>query len=200
MSLIYFDNAATTHPKPEEVYLAADRVFRQGGSPGRSAHALSVTVSKTVFENRLAIADFLNVQSPDHLIFTPGCTQSINMVLKGVSLRKGDTVLVSALEHNAVMRTLQNLQEAIGINVIALPYAGGTIIDRTDLQAYLQRGKVRLCAFTGASNVTGEILPLEEVSTICRQFEVPLMVDAAQTAGYVKTDLSLPGITYWCAS
>lgn len=200
MSPIYFDNAASTHPKPEDVYLESDRVFRHGGSPGRSAHAISVSASKIVFENRLALAEFLNVQAPDHLIFTPGCTQSINMVLNGIGLRKNDTVLVSALEHNSVMRTLHRLQKTVGINVIALPYTPGSIINRTDLDTYLSRGKVRLCAFTGASNVTGEILRLEEVARICNDFHVPLLVDAAQTAGYLKTDLSLPGITYWCTS
>lgn len=200
MSPIYFDNAASTHPKPEDVYLETDLVFRQGGSPGRSAHSLSLAASKIVFENRLAIAEFLNVQSPDHLIFTAGCTQSINMVLNGMGLCKNETVLVSALEHNSVMRTLDRLQKTIGINVIALPYAPGIIINGTDLETYLSQGKVRLCAFMEASNVTGEILRLEELAKICNDFNVPLLVDAAQTAGYLKTDLSQPGITYWCSS
>lgn len=200
MSPIYFDNAASTHPKPEDVYLETDRVFRHGGSPGRSAHAVSVSVSKIVFENRLAIAEFLNAPSPDHLIFTPGCTQSINMVLNGIGLRKNDIVLVSALEHNSVMRALHHFQKNIGINIISLPYAPGSIINRTDLQTYLSRGKVRICAFMEASNVTGEILGLAEVAKICHDFQVPLLVDAAQTAGYLKSDLSLAGITYWSTS
>ncbi len=197
---IYFDNAASTHPKPETVYLAADRQFRAGGSPGRSAHALAMQASQMVFETRLKTASFLGVSSPERIVFTPGCTQSINMVLRGIGLKAGDTVLVSSLEHNAVMRPLQQLKIEKGISVACLSYKPGQIIDLQELADSLERLKPKLCVFMEASNVTGEILDMPAVSQICSAAAVPLLIDAAQSAGAFQARLDVAPATYWCAS
>lgn len=196
---IYLDNAATTHPKPEEVYLAADRVFRQGGSPGRSAHELALLASRQVFECRVKLAQFLKVKNPERLVFTPGCTYGINMVLQRFPFAQGDLVLVSALEHNAVMRCLDHLRREKGIIVEQVPYKEGTILDPQLLKSLLEQKKPRLCAFLEASNVTGEMLDLRSVATICHQAQVPLLVDAAQSAGAFHESLDLEGISFWSA-
>ena len=196
---IYFDNAATTHPKPESVYTAADRVLRQGGSPGRSAHELALSASKQVFESRLKLAEFLQAKNPERLIFTPGCTYGINMVLQRFPLTEGDCVLVTALEHNAVMRCLEQLRREKGIVVEQVPYKEGTILDATLLEAMLAEKKPKLCAFVEASNVTGERLDLSTVAALCYRFGVPLLVDAAQSAGVFNESLALDGISFWCA-
>jgi cysteine desulfurase / selenocysteine lyase len=197
---IYFDNAATSHPKPEEVYRAADSFLRAGGSPGRSAHELSVMASRRVFEARMKIAGFLGIKSPERLIFTPGCTQSINMVLNGIAFRKGDRVLVSSLEHNAVMRCLHKLKSEKCIEIIRLPYFPGQIFSEIELENQLKNARPALCVFLEASNVTGEVLDLSNVSRLCSLYETPLLVDAAQSAGVVQTRLDNLALTYWCAS
>ena len=197
---IYFDNAATSHPKPEEVYRAADNFLRQGGSPGRSAHHLSLQASRQVFEARLSTAAFLGISSPERLIFTPGCTQSINMVLRGLAWKAGDKVLVSALEHNAVMRALHKLKIERGIEIIRLPYFPGEIFCLEELDRRIKKERPALCAFLEASNVTGEMLDLASVSTLCRRYETPLLVDAAQSAGLMPAKLTTLKIDYWCTS
>ncbi|MBX9689129.1 MAG: aminotransferase class V-fold PLP-dependent enzyme [Candidatus Obscuribacterales bacterium] len=198
--MIYFDNAATTHPKPEAVYELADQVFRAGGSPGRSAHQIAVAASRLVFETRLALAEFLGINSAERLIFTPGCTHSLNYVLKGLSFQSGDTVLVSSLEHNALMRPLHQLVERHAIRVLKVPYSPGEILSLELLSEILKREKPRLCAFLEASNLTGEFLDLPSVAELCFRHNVPLLIDAAQSAGTVKSNLSMPGLSYWTAS
>lgn len=197
---IYFDNAASTHPKPESVYDAADSAFRLGGSPGRAAHQLALAASKTVFEARLGLAEFFKIKDPQRLVFTPGCTYGINMVLQRFPFERGDLVLVSALEHNAVMRPLNFLQKSKGIEVQSVPYCPGQIVDPEQLRARILARRPRLCAFLEASNVSGEILNLRAVAGICAEFEIPLLVDAAQTAGAFNADLDLDGISFWSTS
>ena len=199
-SPIYFDNAASTHPKPEQVYLAADRLFRQGGSPGRAAHELALLAARAVFETRLKVAQFLEVDKPERLIFTPGCTYSINMVLQRFPFERGDLVLVSALEHNAVMRALTAIVKTTGIVVEQVPYSAGEILNPALLQELLKRQRPRLCVFMEASNVTGEKIALELVASICKNAEVPLLVDAAQSAGLFHASLKNKGISFWSTS
>lgn len=202
---IYFDNAATSHPKPDGVYRASDAFLRSGGSPGRSAHALSLAASRMVFETRLATAKFLglSIKSAERLIFTPGCTQSINIVLRSIKFKPGQHVLVSSLEHNAVMRPLMQLKSEKGIEVQSLPYAAGQILDLEMLENELKKpARPQLCAFMEASNVSGEMLDLPGVAQICARYEVPLLVDAAQSAGVfqARLDPAQVPVQYWCTA
>lgn len=196
---IYFDNAATTHPKPEEVYAAADRAFRTGGSPGRSAHGLALAASRLVFDTRVKLAEFLKVKNPERLVFTPGCTYGINLVLLRFPFAKGDRVLVSSLEHNAVMRTLDQLRREKGIVVEQVPYKDGSILDLAVLKKTFDEEKPRFCVFLEASNVTGELLDLKSIAGLCHDAKVPLLVDAAQSAGVFNQPLNLDGISFWSA-
>src|SRR5262249_37726014 len=88
-SRIYLDNAATAFPKPEEVYKAQDHAFRNCGNPGRGAHKFAIDSARTVFEARASISEFLGVGDPSRLVFTPGCTYSINIALRGLGLKRG---------------------------------------------------------------------------------------------------------------
>ncbi len=197
--IIYFDNAATSFPKPESVYVAHDAYFRTGGNPGRGAHKLALASARTIFEARTSIAKFLGAERDERLIFTPGCTYSINMVLRGCGLKRGDCVLTSALEHNSVMRTLRAMESELDLKVVVLPYAPQGIIDPRQLSDLIDSHKPQLCAFTAASNVTGERIPIEQVAAVCESKQVPLLIDAAQTAGSEAKCLALTGITYWTA-
>ncbi len=203
---LYFDNAATSHPKPEEVYQACDKALRAGGNPGRGAHSLSFAAATLQFESRHEIAQYLGIQDSSRLIFTSGCTASINLVLNGMvgagRLKAGDTVLTSAFEHNAVMRPLKALAESLPLNLVVVPAlkaiaeAGvvasssgashfAALVDLVQLDALLLLHKPALCIFTRASNVTGQILDLDAVAALVSRYGTPLLIDAAQSAGIV---------------
>ncbi len=217
----YFDNAATSHPKPEEVYQACDSALRAGGNPGRGAHSLSFAAATLQYQSRYEIAQYLGIQDSSRLIFTSGCTASINLVLNGMvgagRLKAGDTVLTSAFEHNAVMRPLQALAEALPLNLVVVPWqksdkavaASGaecnhiaSMVDLEQLNALLEEHKPALCIFTRASNVTGQILDLDAVATVVNRHQVPLLIDAAQSAGVVPEHLEReqPAVSFWVAS
>lgn len=209
--IIYCDNAATSYPKPEQVYLAADKYFRSAGNPGRGGHTLALNSAREVFAVRERVANFLKIRKSERLIFTPGCTQSLNMVLQGLCkpsasaggkayISRGSTIVVSALEHNAMMRPLKALEAELGLKIIILPYEPGKIFSVTELRAVLEREKPSLVAVTHASNVTGEAIDIGSIAASCHVARTPLLVDAAQTAGLDKQALIHPGISFWCAS
>lgn len=205
--IIYFDNASTTFPKPESVYKVCDSVLRSAGNPGRGAHRLAYNSSRQIFEARECLADFLGVADGHRLVFTAGCTQSINLVLTGLigaqKLRAGDRVLVTSFEHNAVMRSLAYHEGHDGIEVVQVP-AGpdGNLVDLAALRRISSESpKPALAVFTRASNVTGALLDIETVSRMLEDADIPLLIDAAQSAGFVRDDLShLTGVTYFAAS
>lgn len=213
---LYFDNAATSHPKPEEVYQACDQALRAGGNPGRGAHSLSFAAATLQFESRHEIAQYLGIQDSSRLIFTSGCTASINLVLNGMvgagRLKAGDTVLTSAFEHNAVMRPLKALAASLDLNLVvvpALPAAPAStlgarhfaaLVDLEQLDALLLLHKPALCIFTRASNVTGQILDLDAVAALASRHGAPLLIDAAQSAGIIQEKLEHEGISFWVAS
>jgi cysteine desulfurase / selenocysteine lyase len=197
---IYFDNAASTFPKPEVVYQAADQYFRNAANPGRGAHSMAMTSATAVFETRNAVADLLGIKDVQRLVFTPGATYSINFALQGFPFKEGDVVLVTALEHNAVMRPLRWLEKTKGIVVKTLPYASKGIIDLHSFIQSMLELHPRLCVFTQGSNVTGEMIDVKAVAAICGAHKVPLMLDAAQTAGFTTERVDELGVSIWCAS
>lgn len=197
---IYLDNAATSFPKPEEVYQAQDAYARSAGNPGRGAYRKSRDSAKQVFDNRMRLASFLGVRSPERLVFTGGCTQSINVALKGLGLQSGDLVLTGPLEHNAVLRPLRQLEKSNGIVVKVLPYASSGVIDIDALARLFSTVTPRLMVISEASNVTGELVNIADVAGLCAKHHVRLMVDAAQSAGFVESRIDDLGIGIWCAS
>ncbi len=209
--LIYMDNAATSYPKPEGVYNAADQYFRHAGNPGRGAHKMALDSARQVFEIREKVAKFLKIRESERLIFTPGCTYSLNMVLSGLCrpnsatgqnahLKRGDSVLISSLEHNALMRPLTRLARELDLQIVKLPYEPGKIFSVAELRRLLNEVRPSLVATMHASNVTGEAIDIGAVAASCHVARTPLLVDAAQTAGLEKQHLIHPGISFWCAS
>ena len=205
--IVYFDNASTSYPKPETVYQVCDQTLRSAGNPGRGAHRLAYQASHRFFEARETVADFLGLTDSERLIFTSGCTQSINMVVSGMlgagTLKAGDRVLVTSYEHNAVMRTLAYHERVDQIEVVRVPAgADGAIVDLTALRRLVsEEPKPALAVFTRASNVTGALLDLQSVSNMLDLSGIPLLLDAAQSAGLILDDLgSLSGVSYYVAS
>lgn len=203
MKRIYFDNAATSFPKPEPVFRAIDHYLRHAGNPGRGGHSFSLAGARAIFEARESIAEFLGIAETERLLFTSGCTESINIVLKGLvrqgKLGRGDRVVTTNMEHNSVMRPLTELAADPGIEIVSVPFSGQEDAFGSALEAALKDG-AGLCIVSRASNVTGEVLPVRIASKLSNEAGVPLAVDAAQSAGKLEVDLSASGVTFWCAS
>lgn len=196
----YFDNAATSYPKPEAVYQSIDKISRQAGNAGRGAYRASLEASRLLFDARVAIADFLGIKNAERLVFTPGCTYSINVALLGFAFKEGDCVVTTSCEHNAVARTLDQLVRTKGIKVVKLPYKADALFDCADLELSLRSLSPRLCVLTEASNVTGSLIDLEASAAIAHKYNVPLLIDAAQSAGNRSSCVEELGIALWCAA
>ena len=184
----YLDNAATSWPKPEQVYQAVDAFMREtAANPGRSGHRMAAASSQVIEEARVLLAELFN--SPDHrrIIFTLNCTDSLNMALKG-SLKQGDHVLADAMSHNSLVRPLNKLAQK-GVKVTYVPPDPETgALSIADLERALTR-ETRLLAITHASNVHGVIQPLHECGLFAREHGLTFLVDAAQTAGVLPIDV-----------
>jgi cysteine desulfurase/selenocysteine lyase len=181
--MIYFDNAATTYPKPPEVYEKTWRFMTEGaGNPGRGGHHFAVVSAQVVENTRRLVARFFAVRDHRRVIFTYNCTDSMNMVLKG-HLKEGDHVIATNLDHNSVSRPLESLSQQKRIDVTRLPFsAGGSIDSKRCAEAI--RDNTRLIVLTHGSNVLGTVQELEPFFAL----KIPLLLDAAQTAGRIAID------------
>lgn len=184
---IYFDNAATTYPKPDSVAdVVYDFIKNNGSNIGRGAYKTAFTAAEKVYETRELICKLFNYENPDNVIFTANVTEALNIVIKGF-LKKGDHVIVSSMEHNAVMRPLTQLTE-YGVEFSRIP----SFLDgRMNVEAIepLIKPNTRAIITTHASNVCGTIMPLKIIGGICTKRGLKFIVDAAQTAGAIPVDM-----------
>ncbi len=195
--MIYFDNAATTGTKPPEVINAVNRALREYSvNPGRGGYNRSVECSERIYMCREKVSQLFGANAPERVIFTPNCTTALNLVIKGVC-RKGDHVVASSLEHNAVARPLYKLQRS-GVDVDFAEVIFGDQMATARSFERLIKPDTRLVVCTHASNVTGEIMPIKEIGAICARLGVPFLVDAAQTAGILDIDMQTLKIDYLC--
>ena len=197
--MIYFDNGATTFPKPKGVIIAVNKVLQKyGANPGRSGHDLSLKSAEIMYDCRKSLAEFFHISSPENVIFTNNCTCAINTVIKG-TLKSGDHAVISSLEHNAVVRPLEELKKKDISYSIAecVPYDDEATIDNF---RNAMNENTRLVICTHASNVFGIKLPVERIGALCRLHGVLFCVDAAQTAGVAEISLDDTSIDYLCMS
>ncbi len=197
--MIYLDNGATTFPKPPNVTAAVSRAMREySANPGRSGHKLSLRAASEVYACREAVAQFFNVENVENTIFTLNCTSAINTVLKGC-LRGGDHVVVSSLEHNAVMRPLNELKRrGVSYTVANVnPYDDEDTI-RQFRAAINDKTKLIVCMH--CSNVWGFRLPVERLSALAHIYGIQILVDCAQSAGVFPIDFKESGIDYLCCA
>ena len=189
--MIYFDNAATSWPKPPGVTEAMVHFLNQvGANPGRAGHRRAVEAGRIVYNAREAVAELFNAPDPLRIAFGANVTEALNLALLGL-LRPGDHVVTSSMEHNAVMRPLRALEnERVEVTVVGCSTDGR--LDLAALEAAIRPDTV-LVALNHASNVTGTVLPVAEVGAICRHGPL-LLVDAAQTGGAYPIDLQADGI------
>ncbi len=187
MDCIYFDNAATSWPKPDAMICAMnDFNANVGANPGRSGHRLSIEASRIIFDARETVASLLGASDPHSVIFTRNATEGLNVVVRGF-LRPGDHVITSSMEHNSVMRPLRSL-EAEGIELSVVPCSGAGEISPDDIASAIKKN-TRMIVITHASNVTGTIMPIADIAGIARKRGVIVCVDAAQTVGSVPIDV-----------
>ena len=180
--MIYFDNAATSWPKPSEVVDAMSHfALKVGASPGRSAHRLSIEAGRTIYETREALAGLLEIDDPLRIVFGLNATEALNLALLGI-LRHGDHVVTSSVEHNSVMRPLRALERQGLVEITVVHCSVEGFLDPADLEAAL-RPHTRMIILNHASNVIGSLLPVAEAGKIARAHDLLLLVDAAQTAG-----------------
>ncbi|MEA1975863.1 MAG: aminotransferase class V-fold PLP-dependent enzyme [Bacillota bacterium] len=188
MKQIYLDNAATSRIKPKAVREAMINYYDNiGCSPGRGGYQLSIDSGRILLEARIAICKLFNSEEPEKVIFTHNITYAINMLLKGL-LKKGDHVITTMMEHNAIIRPLNHLIGDIGIEVDFIKADGKGEIDSNDIESAI-KSNTKLIITTHASNVTGTILPIKEISEIAKENKIIYIVDAAQTAGSIDIDL-----------
>ena len=188
MPRIYLDNAATSFPKPEAVYAAIDRYNRELGVPlGRGAYAQAIEVQSVVQRCRKRAAELFAAESPERIVFTFNCTDSLNLALQGL-LRPGNHVVTSVVEHNSVLRPLRELQTRAAVQVTYVDCDDTGRVEPAAIRAAL-RPETALIVLLHASNVTGTIQPIEAVGEIAREARIPFLVDAAQSAGHLPIDL-----------
>jgi cysteine desulfurase / selenocysteine lyase len=186
--LIYLDNAATSWPKPEPVYITMDKVLREyGGNAGRGSHKLSLAAGEFIYEARMLCAKLFHAPTAETICFTANTTEALNLALKG-TLRSGDHVITGSMEHNSITRPLKKLENS-NIRTTKVMTSPETGIDLTALNnAFEKDTKLVVCGHV--SNVTGTINPVREIGRICRDRGVLFLVDAAQSAGMEKIDVT----------
>lgn len=194
MSRIYLDNAATSWPKPESVYLAVDQTQRNVGvSAARGGYSSSALAGKIIKQTRQAVGALIGADA-SQVAFTSGCTDSLSTAIFGF-LKQGDHAITTAVDHNSVLRPLMHLRDS---GVITL-----TVVDCDD-QGLVAANAVsesitpqtKLVAVTHASNVLGTIQPVEEIGEICAANNVAFLLDAAQTLGHIPIDVKTIGCQF----
>lgn len=195
--MIYFDNAATTYPKPSCVSLAAHRaILNFGANPGRAGHRMSVETAQRVFETRCAAASFFGLPRSENVIFTKNCTEALNLVLHGLA-KSGGHFVCSSLEHNAVARPLETLRLR-GVADWSAAAVGETDAQTVENFRKCLREDTIAIVCTGASNVFGRVLPIADLAALAHAYGKYMIVDAAQTAGLLPIDMQKQGIDFLC--
>ena len=197
MKQIYLDNASTTFPKPREV---ADAVYQYmtgvGSNIGRGGYASAYAAEEAVFNTRQLLCDFFGGEDAKNVVFTKNVTEALNVIIRGL-LEKGDHVLVSAMEHNAVMRPLQLLGReleageeapAAVISFSRIPCDREGNLELEALPKLVQQ-RTKAVIMTHASNVCGTLLPIDKVGDFCKQRGLLFIVDSAQSAGVLPINM-----------
>jgi cysteine desulfurase family protein len=188
-SVIYFDNAATSYPKPQAVSQAVLNYIQQiGANPGRSGHRLSQEAGRIVFDTRKNLAELFGLKNPMRVILTANATEAINIALWGV-LSTGDHIITSSMEHNSVIRPLNRMQKNGMIDLTIIRADDKGKLDYDDVRRAI-KPQTRAVVLNHVSNVNGAKQPIEEISGLCRERELIFVVDAAQSAGIFPLEMA----------
>ena len=189
--MAYFDNAATTYPKPECVYAQMDSFYRKsGGNVGRGNYGLAQTAGSLVDDTRNKIQKMLHCTTKQ-VIFAPTATVALNIILQGLIEKGKRNIYISPFEHNAVTRTLHHFVEKKLVNVTELTVRGNLEYDLEKISYQFDEKKPELVIVSHASNVIGLIAPVEEIFSVAKKYGAVTVVDMAQTAGLVDCNMGL---------
>lgn len=189
--MAYFDNAATTFPKPECVYQAMDQFYRQnGGNAGRGQYALAANAGMLIADTRKKLQELFHAPAKQ-VVFTPTATIALNMILQGVIQSGTRTVYLTPFEHNAVTRTLHHFETQGIISVRQLSVNDRLEYDLERIRYQFDKEKPDLIVATHASNVIGLVAPVMELCRLAKEYGAVTVIDMAQTAGLIDLDLGL---------
>ena len=188
--MIYFDNAATSFPKPSAAIEEALACMRDyGGNAGRGSHRMALAAAEKIYACRELLSEFFGLHAPERIVFVSNTTHALNLAIKGL-LRAGSHVLISELEHNAVRRPLAALEQRGKITFDLFPAVG---LHSSEIVAGI-RARITPCTAavicTHASNICSLSLPIREIGALCRQHQIYFILDAAQSAGHLPIDMT----------
>lgn len=188
---IYFDNAATTFPKPSIVYETMNRFYKSNGvNVGRGQYGLASEAAKLVSETRGLISELFNCANNKKVVFTSSATEAINIILQGMNWQGGENVYISHFEHNGVLRCLNQLESKYDLKLHRLNIDPKNLsYDLDKIQVQFQNDKPDVLIMNHASNVCGLIAPIEAISKLAKSYNAEVVIDCAQTAGLVEIDL-----------
>lgn len=199
MRTVYLDHGATSWPKPPVVLAAVERALVElGGNPGRGAYRLALETARAIHTSRREVAAFLGAPDARDLLFQPGCTQAMNLVLHGL-IAAGDRVVACSTEHNAVARPL-NVLAGAGVEVVLVEADAAGVVDPDEVEAIVGAAPTRAVVCQHAGNVTGAIQPVADLADIAHAHSALLLVDGAQAGGHIAVDLATLGADAWACS
>lgn len=193
--MIYFDNAATTLHKPQEVIDAVIKAMTSMGNAGRGNTSASMEATHTIFEARENIAKFFNIEDSSNIAFTSNSTEALNTAIKG-TLKSGDHVITTMLEHNSVLRPLYEMEKrGVEISFIETDNLGNPLY--ADINKLIKSNtKAIIC--THASNLTGNLVDIKFIGNLCKEKNLLFIVDVSQTAGVFPIDVKKMNIDILC--
>lgn len=201
--VIYLDNAATSFPKPQSIAQEmAKCIDNYCGNSGRGSHKLSLLAANKIYDCRELISKLVGVDLPENIVFTPSCTYGLNLIIKGY-LQAGDHVLISDMEHNAVLRPLYKLKKEGGITYDVFPALLNAEISDEKLLLEIERRirkNTRLIICNHQSNICSYSLPLKKIGALCKREGIELVVDAAQSVGHLDIDMRDMNVAFLSAA
>lgn len=193
--MIYFDNAATTLHKPQEVIEAVIKAMSSMGNVGRGNTSASMEATHTVFDTRENLAKFFNIKDSSRIAFTCNSTEALNIAIKGI-FKNGDNIITTMLEHNSVLRPLYEMEEkGVELSFVKTDKLGN--ISYEEMESLIKNNtKAIIC--THGSNLTGNLIDIKRVGEICKKYNLLFIVDASQTAGVFPIDVEDMNIDVLC--
>ena len=193
--MIYFDNAATTLHKPQEVIDAVIKAMTSMGNAGRGNTSASMEASHIIFDTRENLAKFFNIKDSSRIAFTCNSTEALNIAIKG-RLTTGDHVITTMLEHNSVLRPLYEMEnKGVELSIIQADKLGNISYDEIKS---LIKNNTKSIVCTHGSNLTGNLVDIEKIGKICKEHNLLFIVDASQTAGVFPIDVEKMNIDILC--
>lgn len=192
--MIYFDQAASSFPKPVEVTDAMVHVMNTtAANPGRGGHKLAREAANIVADTRERAAQIFGCSNPNHVIFFSNATVALNQAIKGIDWDEGDQVITTSIEHNSMRRPLEYINNRYGVDVVYVKWNDDEEQFVTDIEKKIT-SRTKMLAITHASNVTGSVIPLYRLLRIAKRRDILTVVDASQTAGHLPIDMQKQGI------